>query len=112
VRFNTTWVSFEKQPSGLIHSLVKDNLTNLTYTIESRFLFGCDGARSQVLQQIDIPLIKKPGQGLAINVLIKADLSHLMKARKGNLHWIMQPGEDYPDFGWTCIARMVKPWHE
>jgi hypothetical protein len=36
-------------------------------------------------------MIKRPGQGFAINVLIEADMSHLMEHRKGNLHWILQP---------------------
>ena len=75
-------------------------------------MFGCDGARSQVLRQLKIPLIKKPGQGLAINVLVKVDLSHVVENRMGNLHWVMKPDEDSPAFNWSCIARMVKPWKE
>lgn len=54
----------------------------------------------------------KPGQGLAINVLVKADLSHLVAHRKGNLHWVMQPDREHPSFGWMGIVRMVKPWDE
>ena len=54
----------------------------------------------------------KPGQGLAINVLVKADLSHLIAHRKGNLHWVMQPDREHPGFGWMGIVRMVKPWDE
>ena len=93
-------------------SRVKDNITNQIYRIQSKYLFGCDGARSQVLRHLQIPLIKKPGQGLAINILVKIDLSHIVKHRMGNLHWIMQPGEEAPSWGWTAIARMVKPWKE
>lgn len=75
-------------------------------------MFGCDGARSQVIRQLQIPLIKKPGQGLAINVLVKADLGKHVENRMGNLHWVMQPQEEHPGFGWTALVRMVKPWHE
>jgi arginine utilization protein RocB len=57
-------------------------------------------------------LIKKPGQGLAINILAEVDLSHLVEHRKGNLHLVMQPDEEHPPWGWTAIVRMVKPWHE
>lgn len=64
------------------------------------------------MKQVDLPLIRKPGQGLAINVLVKANLSHLVDSRKGNLHWVMQPDRDHPDFGWMGIVRMVKPWDE
>ena len=112
-RFNTEFLDFqEDRKDETILSTIKDLLTGETYLIRSRYLFGADGARSQVVRQLGLPLDRKPGQGLAINVLIKADLSHLMEHRMGNLHWILQPDLDYPDFAWACIARMVKPWHE
>lgn len=57
-------------------------------------------------------MIVKPGQGVAINILVKVDLSHLIEHRPGNLHWVMQPDREHPDFGWMGLARMVKPWHE
>lgn len=91
---------------------MRDTLTNHTYQIQSRFLFGADGARSQVIRSVGIPLIKKPGQGLAINVLLKADLSHLVTNRTGNLHWVFQPEREHPAWGWACIVRMVRPWDE
>ncbi|KAF2204351.1 hypothetical protein GQ43DRAFT_446779 [Delitschia confertaspora ATCC 74209] len=112
LRFDTTFLSFETEPSGTILSRIRDNLTKQEYTIRSKYLYGCDGARSQVIRQLAIPLIKKPGQGLAINILVEADLSHLVETRKGNLHWIMQPDLEHPVWGWSCIARMVKPWNE
>lgn len=117
-RFDTTFLSFTREPavSGdeaeTILSLLQDNITGHTYAIRSKYLFGCDGARSQVLRQLKIPLIKKPGQGLAINVLVKADLNRHVENRVGNLHWVMQPETEHPDFGWTALVRMVKPWSE
>jgi 2-polyprenyl-6-methoxyphenol hydroxylase-like FAD-dependent oxidoreductase len=111
-RFDTTFVSFVRKSSDEIISTIKDNLTNETYEIRSKYLFGCDGARSQILRQLQIPLIKKPGQGLAINVLVKADLSSFVKSRMGNLHWVMSPDAEYPPFAWMAVVRMVKPWNE
>ncbi|KAJ5825462.1 hypothetical protein N7474_002600 [Penicillium riverlandense] len=114
VRFNTFLTSFavDNPQKGLITATVHDNLTNIAYKIQTDYLFGADGARSQVVKQLDLPLTKKPGQGLAINVLVKADLSHLVQYRTGNLHWVMQPDKNHPDFGWMAIVRMVKPWTE
>ncbi|KAF2769548.1 hypothetical protein EJ03DRAFT_312278 [Teratosphaeria nubilosa] len=113
VRFDTTFVKFDRSESdGIITSTLIDNLTGQTYTVKSKYLFGCDGARSQVMRQLDIPLIKEPGQGLALNLLVETDLSKYMKHRTGNLHWIMQPEVEHPAWGWAAIARMVKPWHE
>lgn len=112
-RFNTSFLSFEREgKDGVITSTVKDDLSNHTYQIRSKYLFGCDGARSQVLRELKIPLIKKPGQGLALNVLVKVDLSQYVDARKGNLHWVFQPEREYPDFAWSGLIRMVKPWTE
>lgn len=110
-RFDSSFVSFEREsPTAPITSTIKDNLTNQTYTIRSKYLFGCDGARSQVMRQLDLPLVKQPGQGLAINVHVEADLSHLVKYRNGNLHYMVQPDVEHPEFGWSCINRVIKPW--
>ncbi|CAD6448872.1 7b47a3f9-9fe4-4e3e-b8f1-d79bb70e73c3 [Sclerotinia trifoliorum] len=112
-RFDTTFLSFENDSaSNTIISKVQDNLTKQIYHIRSKYLFGCDGARSQVLRQLQIPLIKKPGKGVAVNVLVRAELGHIMENRMGNLHCVMRPDEENPDYGWTGIARMVKPWNE
>jgi 2-polyprenyl-6-methoxyphenol hydroxylase-like FAD-dependent oxidoreductase len=112
-RFNTTFLGFEREgKAGLITSTVRDDLSRRVYQIRSHYLFGCDGARSQVLRELKIPLIKKPGQGLALNVLVKVDLSQYVEARKGNLHWVIQPEREYPDFAWSGLIRMVKPWTE
>ncbi|KAK5117526.1 hypothetical protein LTR62_004948 [Meristemomyces frigidus] len=113
VRFDTTFVEFSRDsPEGMITSTLTDNLTNHTYRVRSKYLFGCDGARSKIIQQLDIPLVKEPGQGLAFNVLVDADLEKYMPNRTGNLHWVMQPDKPHPPWGWTCILRMVKSWHE
>ncbi|EXJ87569.1 hypothetical protein A1O3_04529 [Capronia epimyces CBS 606.96] len=112
-RFNTTLKSFEEDPdTGLITVHVHDNISKVDYSIRTKYLFGADGARSQIVKQLDLPLSVKPGQGMAINVLVKADLSHLVEHRRGNLHWVMQPDKEHPAFGWMGIVRMVKPWNE
>jgi 2-polyprenyl-6-methoxyphenol hydroxylase-like FAD-dependent oxidoreductase len=111
VRFDTSFIRYERDaPDGPITSTIQDNLTGQTYTIRSKYLFGCDGARSQIVRQLQIPLFKKPVQGLALNVLVQADLSRYLNNRTGNLHWIFTPEIEHPPWGWTCILRMVKPW--
>lgn len=110
VRFDTTFLQFEEQTDGSLLSTLQDNISGVKYQVKSKYLFGADGARSRILKQLNLPLNSKPGQGLALNILAKVELGHLMEHRKGNLHWILQPDKDYPDFGWTCVLRMVKPW--
>lgn len=112
-RFDTSFLSFERDStSGIITSKLQDNLTNQIYHVRSKYLFGCDGARSQVLRQLQIPLIKKPQQGLAINILVKAELKHVMENRMGNLHWVIRPEDEDATGGWNGLIRMVKPWNE
>ena len=113
VRFDSTFVEYKREsPTSPIVSTIKDNLTGHTFTVRSKYLFGCDGARSQVMRQLDIPLIKEPGQGLAFNILVEADLTKYMQYRTGNLHWVFTPEMEHPPWGWTCVLRMVKVWHE
>lgn len=92
---------------------VHDTVLDKVYRIQSRFLLGCDGARSQVVRELGLPLDRKPGQGLALNVLVRADLSHVMGTRTGNLHWVVRPDEEEtPVWGWGLVTRMVRPWDE
>lgn len=67
--------------------MLHDRITNVDYSVRSRYLFGADGARSQIARQLELPMIKRPGQGFAVNILIEADMTHLMENRMGNLHW-------------------------
>lgn len=112
LRFNTTFVSIKENNAGNVVCEVSDDLTNTRYMIRCRYLFGCDGARSQVARELELPLIKKDSQGVALNVLVRADLSHLIQNRKGNLHWVFDLEQERPPWGWACILRMVKPWTE
>ncbi|KPI42581.1 2,4-dichlorophenol 6-monooxygenase [Cyphellophora attinorum] len=112
VRFRNSFVSSERESDGKILSKVRDDLTGAEYYVRSKFLFGADGGRSQVIRELGIPLIKKPGQGLALNVLVDVDLSDYVDARKGNLHWVFQPEEEYEDYAWSGLIRMVKPWNQ
>ena len=111
-RFDTSFVSFEDDIEQGVTTTLRDDISGTEYRVQSRYLFGADGARSRIVKQLGLPLQAQPGGGLAINVLVEADLSHLLPNRRGNLHWVMQPDRENPDFGWMGVVRMVKPWHE
>jgi 2-polyprenyl-6-methoxyphenol hydroxylase-like FAD-dependent oxidoreductase len=111
LRWDTAFVSFEQDSSGVTTTL-HDKMSGQDFKVRSKYLFGCDGARSPIAQQLPLPMIKRPGQGFAVNVLVEADMSHLMENRMGNLHWILTPEKDHPEFAWIACWRMVKPWHE
>jgi 2-polyprenyl-6-methoxyphenol hydroxylase-like FAD-dependent oxidoreductase len=84
----------------------------MTQRIRCKYLYGADGAKSIVVKQLGLPMSIKPSQGIALNVLLRADLSDMMKSRTGNLHYVIQPDVEQPDFAAWSIVRMVKPWYE
>lgn len=111
-RFRTKFVTFDNPVNDDIYVTVQDLLFDKTYIIKTKYLFGADGAKSTIARQLELPMAARPSQGTALNVLIHADLTHLMKNRVGNLHYIIRPDAESPEFAWWSIARMVKPWYE
>jgi 2-polyprenyl-6-methoxyphenol hydroxylase-like FAD-dependent oxidoreductase len=113
LRFDTVLQSFNSDSTtGLTYATVHDKISKREYQIRTKYLFGADGGRSKTVEQLGLPLIAKPSQGVAINVLVKADLSHLAEYRRGGIHWILQPDRENPEFGSIGVVRMVKPWYE
>jgi 2-polyprenyl-6-methoxyphenol hydroxylase-like FAD-dependent oxidoreductase len=115
VRFDTELVSFvDEVPQDVnsetrILATVLDHFTGLEYQIRTKYLFGADGGRSTIAKQLDLPFTAIPGGGYATNILLRADLNHMMEHRQGNLHVVLRLEKDYP---FTCVVRMVKPWTE
>jgi 2-polyprenyl-6-methoxyphenol hydroxylase-like FAD-dependent oxidoreductase len=102
-----------EEPNGKgVTTTLHDKIIGQNFRVRSKYLFGADGARSPIMEQLGIPLIKSPGQGFAVNILIEADMTHLMANRMGNLHWLLTPDKEHPDHAWIGCIRMVKPWHE
>ncbi|CAG9990291.1 unnamed protein product [Clonostachys byssicola] len=89
-----------------------DRVTQQPWQVRARYLFGADGARSQVARSLDFQFDTKPSGNKACNVLIRADLSHLMhKERYAVLHWVLKP--DQSTFsGVVAQLRVVRPWKE
>lgn len=112
-RFNTELIAFKPdEEKDHVDVLVRDHVFGSNHKIRCRYLLGADGARSKIVRQLGLPMKQKLGGGLAWNVLVRADLSHLMTHRQGNLHWCYQHDVEHPDFAWIGFPRMVKPWHE
>lgn len=112
-RWDTSFVSLQDLGLGKgVVTRLRDDMSGHEYSIHSKYLFAADGARSRIVNQLGLPLDSKAGGGVAINVLVRADLSPLIKHRMGNLHWVMQPDQPRCPFGQMAIVRMVKPWYE
>jgi 2-polyprenyl-6-methoxyphenol hydroxylase-like FAD-dependent oxidoreductase len=61
---------------------VVDQITRVEYRIRTKYLFGADGGRSSVAKILELPFTSISGRGFAYNVLLRADMTHLMTHRQ------------------------------
>ncbi|OAP54411.1 hypothetical protein AYL99_11512 [Fonsecaea erecta] len=108
--FNTCFAELEQDSHGCVTTAV-NKILGQKFKIRSRYVFGCDGARSPVAAQIGLSYNVQPSGGVAYNILFNADLGDIMKHQTGHLHWIMQPDTEL-EHGVAPVLRMVKPWHQ
>ena len=108
IRFSTEFIS-QKQSDDKIMTMVIDRTTWETYEITSQYLVGADGARSQVLDSLGIPIDGK-SLSRAFGVHIKADLTKYFSRRPCSMAWILNP--DAPEWSSHGNIRMVRPWTE
>ncbi|KAH7095479.1 FAD binding domain-containing protein [Paraphoma chrysanthemicola] len=108
IRFSTLFVRLEQNATS-VRTTLRDRLTGQEFVVVSKYLVGADGARSAVLQALNIPII---GRQLnpAFNVHIKADLAKYIAHRPGSLTWVLNT--DAPEWSAAGNFRMVKPWKE
>jgi 2-polyprenyl-6-methoxyphenol hydroxylase-like FAD-dependent oxidoreductase len=110
-RFSTKLISVERK-DGFVFSTVEDLVTKGVYQVKSRYIFCCDGGRSNVARSLNFKFESAPSGGVACNILLEAHVSEQrMQDRFANLHWIMQPDRNHR-FGMAPVIWMVKPWFQ
>lgn len=109
VRFDTEYVSHTQDASG-VDVTVRDRLTDQELTVRARYLIGADGARSMVARDLDLDIKGLGVLGGALNLVIEADLTHLVAHRPSNLYFMVQPGGSERQGVGVEFLRMVKPW--
>jgi 2-polyprenyl-6-methoxyphenol hydroxylase-like FAD-dependent oxidoreductase len=109
-RFSTKFISVERK-DGFVYSTVEDLITKGVYQVKSRYIFGCDGGRSNVARSLNFKYESAPSSGVACNILLEADVGDRMQDRYASLHWVMQPDGNHK-FGLAPAIRMVKPWFQ
>jgi 2,4-dichlorophenol 6-monooxygenase len=110
VRFNTEYVSLEQDGDG-VTATVRHRPSQAVAQIRAKYLLGADGSRSKVAEDIGLPLEGQMGIAGSMNILIRADLTHLVEHRPSVLYWILQPGSTIGGVG-MGVVRMVRPWNE
>jgi len=108
-RFDTELLRFEERGDGKVLCFLKDRITGAQYSVLTTYLFGADGGKSVVAKGLDLEFDSKPGGGLGYNLMVEAEMSHLMESRMGNLHWTYRLDKPVP---YLVVWRMVEPWHE
>lgn len=113
VRWNTRLVSFEQDlEKDIVISTLENTVTGETYNVQSKQLAGADGPDSTVVRQLDLPLIRGPGNGFVTSVWLDADLSHLTNHNRSLLNYLDRPDKPQPEYGIMGIAHFIKPWND
>lgn len=108
IRYDTEYLSHVQDDDGVTATLL-DRVTGQEYQVRCKYLIGADGARSKVVEDIDLPLEGEMGLSGSINVVIEADLTKYVAHRPSVLYWIIQPGSAMGGLG-IGVVRMVRPW--
>ncbi|WQF85230.1 Putative FAD-binding domain, FAD/NAD(P)-binding domain superfamily [Colletotrichum destructivum] len=90
IRKGVGFVSCE-QRGGKVFTTVEERATKKRYTVTSRHLVGCDGAKSQVRRCLGIETEGEDGYETMMTIHFNADLRPVVKDRVGMLHWIVDP---------------------
>jgi 2-polyprenyl-6-methoxyphenol hydroxylase-like FAD-dependent oxidoreductase len=96
----------------VVISTLESTTTGERYLVRSKHLAAADGAKSQIVRELEIPLVHGQGNGFVISVWVDADLGHLVKPTPGLLHYLGMPDKPQPDFGAIGIAHFIKPWSD
>ena len=115
VRFSTELVGVERAANnGPVLCTLRDLVTGSAFQVRARYLFGADGGRSTVARELDFGFTTSPPKGVAANVLLRADLDHLMATgvRRAQLHTVVRADSKarFARFGLAPIMRMIRPW--
>jgi 2,4-dichlorophenol 6-monooxygenase len=110
VRFNTEYVSLQQDDDGVM-ATVRHRPSGGLSQIRAKYLLGADGSRSKVAADVGLPLEGQMAIAGSMNILIEADLTHLVADRPSVLYWILQPGSTIGGVG-MGVVRMVRPWNE
>ncbi|MFI7583470.1 FAD-dependent monooxygenase [Kocuria sp. M1N1S27] len=106
--FNTLYRSSVQDAHGVTVTL-EDRATGRIFEERVRYLVGADGARSQVAQDIDLPIEGVMGRGGTIYAQFSGDLSRYMEHRHSVLTWIVHENAAVGDIG-LGLVRAVRPW--
>ena len=107
---NTEYLSHVEDAYGVTVTL-RERLTGREYTMRAKYLIGADGANSQIVKNIGLPITGEMARAGTLYTLFNADLTRYVQHRPSILNWIVSPDASFGELG-VGMMRAVKPWTE
>lgn len=107
---NTEYLRHEQDDFGVTVHL-RDRLSGRDYAVRARYLVGADGARSQIVEDLGLPLEGHLARAGTQYVLFRADLSRYVAHRPSILYWIVSAHASFGEIG-QGVLRAIRPWDE
>lgn len=108
VTFNTEYLGHEQDETGVTVRL-RDRISGSEYTQRVKYLVGADGAQSQIVEELGLPLEGVMARAGTVYILFNADLSQYVAHRPSILHWILNPAASFGEIGMATF-RCIEPW--
>lgn len=109
VSFNTEYLDHIEDEDGVTVQ-VQDRLSGRRYSIRAKYVVGADGARSKIVERLDLTLEGHLARAATAYVLFEADLARYVAHRPAIIHWLVTPTASYGELG-IGLLRVVRPWH-
>jgi len=110
IAMNTEYLSHVQDADGVTVAL-RDRLSGREYAVRAKYLFGADGARSKIVEDIGLELEGHVARAGTHYTLFKADLARYVAHRPSILYWIVTPDASFGEIG-QGLLRAIKPWNQ
>ncbi|ETS87827.1 hypothetical protein PFICI_01655 [Pestalotiopsis fici W106-1] len=80
-----------QQHDDIVTSELQVRETGQRFTVQSRHVIGCDGAKSQVRKHLGVECEGEDGYETMMTIHFSADMRPVVKEQVGMLHWITDP---------------------
>lgn len=108
--FNTEYLSHIQDSDG-VTATFRNVVTKQEFSLRAKYLIGMDGARSKIVDQLNLPLEGVLARAGTVYVTFNVDLSQYVKHRPAILQWIVNPDTSFGDLG-MGLLRAITPWNQ
>jgi 2,4-dichlorophenol 6-monooxygenase len=106
--FKTEYLRHVQDADGITATL-RERSTGRDYDVRARYMIGADGARSEIVSQLELPIEGQMARAGTVYTVFNADLSRYSSHRPSILNWIVTPHASFGEIG-MGLLRAVRPW--